>query len=78
MVRLQGGTRIGNVGAMNHIFNYFEVKISIFHFQALFVANGPAFKSGLIAEPFSNIEVYNLLAGMFQRLEILLFFPSII
>ncbi|MFQ3190145.1 MAG: putative AlkP superfamily pyrophosphatase or phosphodiesterase [Paraglaciecola sp.] len=30
--------------------------------HATFIANGPAFKSKLIAEPFDNIEVYGLLA----------------
>lgn len=34
--------------------------------EALFVANGPAFKSGLVAEPFANIEVYNLLAEILK------------
>lgn len=31
--------------------------------QALFVAHGPAFKSGVEVEPFENIELYNLMAG---------------
>lgn len=30
--------------------------------QAIFVAQGPAFKRGYLAEPFSNIEVYNIMA----------------
>jgi predicted AlkP superfamily pyrophosphatase or phosphodiesterase len=29
--------------------------------QATFIANGPAFKKGFVAEPFENIEVYNLM-----------------
>lgn len=29
--------------------------------QATFIANGPAFKVGYVAEPFSNIEVYNVM-----------------
>ena len=29
--------------------------------QATFIAHGPAFKSGYVAEPFSNVEVYNLM-----------------
>jgi predicted AlkP superfamily pyrophosphatase or phosphodiesterase len=28
---------------------------------ALFVAHGPAFKKGMLAEPFSNVEVYNIM-----------------
>eukprot|EP00795_Rhopilema_esculentum_P004153 gene4153-20335_t len=30
--------------------------------RGIFVANGPAFKRGLIARPFENIEIYNLIA----------------
>ena len=29
--------------------------------QATFIAHGPAFKKGFVAEPFENIEVYNLM-----------------
>jgi predicted AlkP superfamily pyrophosphatase or phosphodiesterase len=29
--------------------------------QAIFIARGPAFKSGRIVEPFSNVEVYNVM-----------------
>ena len=29
--------------------------------QATFIAHGPAFKRGLVAEPFENIEVYNIM-----------------
>jgi predicted AlkP superfamily pyrophosphatase or phosphodiesterase len=29
--------------------------------QATFIANGPAFKRGFVAEPFSNVEVYNVM-----------------
>lgn len=29
--------------------------------QATFIAHGPAFKKGMLAEPFANIEVYNLM-----------------
>jgi hypothetical protein len=29
--------------------------------RALFVAHGPAFKNGYLSEPFSNVEVYNLM-----------------
>ena len=29
--------------------------------QALFIAHGGNFKSGLVAEPFENVEVYNLM-----------------
>ena len=29
--------------------------------QATFVAHGPAFKRGFIAEPFENVNVYNLM-----------------
>jgi predicted AlkP superfamily pyrophosphatase or phosphodiesterase len=32
--------------------------------RALFVAAGPAFKSGLVAEPFQNIHVYDLLCSI--------------
>ncbi|MFQ5709864.1 MAG: alkaline phosphatase family protein, partial [bacterium] len=28
----------------------------------IFVARGPAFKSGLVVEPFENIQIYNLMA----------------
>lgn len=31
--------------------------------QALFVAYGPDFKSGVEVDPFENIELYNLMAG---------------
>lgn len=34
--------------------------------NAFFAAKGPAFKSGLVTEPFSNIEVYNLVAEILQ------------
>ena len=33
-------------------------------FQALFVANGPSFKKGIVADEFLNTELYNLMAGM--------------
>ena len=29
----------------------------------MFVANGPSFKQGISADEFSNIEIYNLMAG---------------
>lgn len=29
--------------------------------QATFIAHGPAFKKGFVAEPFANVEVYNLM-----------------
>jgi predicted AlkP superfamily pyrophosphatase or phosphodiesterase len=32
--------------------------------QAIFVAHGPAFRKGHIAEPFENVEVYNLMCSI--------------
>ena len=29
--------------------------------MAIFIAHGPAFKRGYVAEPFQNIEVYNVM-----------------
>jgi hypothetical protein len=29
---------------------------------ALFIASGPAFKSGLVVKPFANVDVYPLMA----------------
>lgn len=29
--------------------------------RATFIANGPAFKRGYVAEPFANVEVYNVM-----------------
>ena len=29
--------------------------------QATFIAHGQAFKSGFVAEPFENVEIYNLM-----------------
>lgn len=33
---------------------------------ALFIASGPAFKSGVVVEPFLNIHIYNLLAEILE------------
>lgn len=30
--------------------------------HAIFVASGPAFKSGVVVEPFENVEIYNIMA----------------
>ena len=32
--------------------------------QAIFIARGAAFKSGYVAEPFENIQVYNLMCAI--------------
>jgi predicted AlkP superfamily pyrophosphatase or phosphodiesterase len=32
--------------------------------RALFVAHGPAFKEGVTVEPFVNVELYNVMAGI--------------
>ena len=37
----------------------------LFLFQAFFVAYGPAFKHQHTVPPFENIEIYNLLTGLF-------------
>ena len=37
------------------------------HFQALFLAHGPAFKTNYTTEPFENIELYNLMAGKVKK-----------
>ncbi|HRI03133.1 MAG TPA: ectonucleotide pyrophosphatase/phosphodiesterase [Pyrinomonadaceae bacterium] len=34
--------------------------------QATFIAHGPAFKRGFVAEPFSNVEVYNLMCKILE------------
>lgn len=34
--------------------------------QATFIAHGPAFKRGLVAEPFENVEVYNLMCRILR------------
>ena len=31
--------------------------------QAIFMAAGPSFKSGLVVDPFENIELYGMFAG---------------
>ena len=35
----------------------------LLHFQATFIAHGPAFRKGYVSEPFANIELYNLMCG---------------
>ncbi len=32
----------------------------------IFIARGPAFKSGLTVEPFENIHIYNLMAAILE------------
>ena len=32
--------------------------------HAIFIAAGPAFKEGLVVEPFENIQVYNVMASI--------------
>ena len=34
--------------------------------RAIFIAAGPAFKSGLVVEPFENIQVYNVMASILK------------
>ena len=34
--------------------------------RAIFIAHGPAFKSGLVAEPFQNIHIYNLICDILK------------
>jgi hypothetical protein len=37
--------------------------------QASFIAHGPAFRKGHVAEPFANIELYNLMCGELREKE---------
>lgn len=34
--------------------------------RAIFIAHGPAFKSGLVVEPFQNIHIYNLMCAILK------------
>lgn len=34
--------------------------------RAIFIAHGPAFKSGLVVEPFQNIHIYNLICAILR------------
>lgn len=35
------------------------------YLQAMFLAHGPGFKQNYSSQPFENIELYNLMSGMF-------------
>ena len=44
--------------------NNIEFMFEVYHlFQAIFIAHGPAFKKGYVADGFANIELYNLMCG---------------
>lgn len=39
------------------------LKGPLLSFQAMFLSYGPTFVSNTVVEPFSNIELYNLMCG---------------
>jgi hypothetical protein len=32
--------------------------------RAIFIARGPAFKRSIVVEPFANVDVYDIMAGV--------------
>jgi hypothetical protein len=34
--------------------------------RSIFIAHGPAFKSGLVVEPFQNIHIYHLICAILK------------
>ena len=48
-----------NINALNNN----DLGLYLNSFQALFLAYGPSLKENFVADPFENIEIYNLIAG---------------
>ena len=49
----------------------------LLHFQATFIAHGPAFRKGYVSEPFANIELYNLMCGELTIVKVTFFKHSL-